>query len=318
MNMEIYTEWLKRQGYQVIRTKSSYWYNAGPRVFQAIPNGWIIQPSETELRNLLISQRGLALRYSTPLDSPEGLVSYHVDLYPLYNLDLISTKARNGVRHGLKNTNVEPISFKRLAEEGWNLQRSTLERQGRLSSMTQAEWIKLCLAAENLPGLVAWGGIVAGELAASIVTVRIDDTYYVPYAQSLYNFLGMHVNNAVFYVATCDMLNQPGIKKIFWSLHSLDAPDSINEFKFRMNFHATPVRQRVVLHPFLAPFVNKISYQVLKWLSQRFPENPFLSKSEGMVRFNIEGKNPIFEQEWPKCISEYRENFLITRSLKLV
>jgi len=70
MNAEIFVEWLRRQGYRVVRTRSSYWHNAGPQVFQAFPYHGIINPSEQELRKLLLQNNAIALRYSTDLDEP--------------------------------------------------------------------------------------------------------------------------------------------------------------------------------------------------------------------------------------------------------
>jgi hypothetical protein len=310
MNTEVFAEWLRRRGHRVIQTESSYWYDAGPRVYQAFPYGWIIQPSEKELHQLTWGHGALALRYSTPVTSPEGKISYHVVLNRPYNLDVLNNKARNSVRAGLKNCRVERITFKKMAEDGWNLQKNTLERQVRSDSMSQSEWEKLCFTAQDLPGFEAWGAMVDGDLAGTLFTVRINDTYYVPYAQSLKKYLPLHINNAIFYVAACEMLAQAGINGIFFSLDSLDAPESTNEFKFRMNFKVIPVRQRVVFHPGLALLANKASYQILSGLTHRFPANNFFSKAEGMSRFYLEGKRPLAEQEWPKCTSEFRDQYV--------
>ena len=157
MNADIFAEWLRRQGHRVVRTPSSYWYEAGPRVFQALPYHWLIQPLTEELRALTLGRGIAALRYSTPLNAPQGMVSYHVVLRGRYNLETLHAQARNGVRRGLCRFQVERIAFERLAGEGWSLQASTLERQGRNRSMNQAEWQRICRAAHDLPGFEAWG-----------------------------------------------------------------------------------------------------------------------------------------------------------------
>jgi hypothetical protein len=177
MNAEIIAEWYRRQSHKVVRTQSSFWYDAGPRVFQAFPFHWIIQPSKKELNQLMLRHGIVALRYSTPLDAPEGMVSYHVVLSGSYNLESLPHQARNGVRTGLKHFQIERISFERLADEGWLLQQDTLERQGRTSSMEQAEWQRICRSTEGLPGFEAWGAICDGELAASLMINRVDGTY---------------------------------------------------------------------------------------------------------------------------------------------
>jgi hypothetical protein len=310
MNVENFSEWLRRQGHEVVKTESSYWYEAGPRVLQAFPYNWIIQPTEAELRELLVNKGALALRYSTSLEASDGLVSYHVYQQPPYDLDILSSKTRYNIRQGMKNSQIEQITFTKLAKEGWSLQKDTLTRQGRLNSMTQADWDKLCLAAEGLPGFEAWAAITEGELAAAMITARIDDSYFLLYELSHQKYFTIHVNNGLYFVATSDMLSQEGIREVFLSLHSLDAPESINDFKFRMNFNARPVRQRVVFHPLFAPFVNKLSHKVLATILHVFPGNNTLCKAEGMVRFYVEGKKPLNEQIWPNCVSEFRSSYI--------
>jgi hypothetical protein len=306
VNADIFAEWLRRQGRRVVHTPCSHWYAAGPLVFQAFPYHWLIQPSAKELRALMLRHGIAALRYSTPLNAPQGMVSYHVVLRGHYNLETLRAQARNGVRRGLCRFLVERISFERLAEEGWSLQASTLERQGRTRSMNQAEWQRICRAADDLPGFEAWGATCDGELAAALIVARIDDRCYVPYALSLSRFLHEHVNNALFFEVSRDMLSRSGIDEIFFGLHSLDAPETVDEFKFRMSLMAKPVRQRVVLHPCLQPFATRGTHALLLRLLARDPGNPVLAKAEGMLRFHLEGKQPLQTQHWPACLSEYR------------
>jgi hypothetical protein len=310
MNVENFAEWLKRQGHDVIRTESSYWFDAGPRVYQAFPFGWIIQPSDEELNELILRHNILALRYSTPLDSPEGMVSYHVTLSAPYGLETINHKARNNIKRGLNACQVEKISFQQLAEEGWRLQGDTIERQNRADCMGQEEWRRICLSTEGLPGFTAWGAFVDGVLAASLFTARIGDTWYVPYAQCLQEYMCERVNHALFFQASCSMLADPGIRSIFFTLHSLDAAEGVNEFKFRMGHSARTVRQRVVLHPALRVLVNRFSYQTIASLSRRHPGNNFLSKTEGMLRFYVRGKEPLSRQAWPACLAEQRAAYI--------
>ena len=102
MNAEVFAEWFRRQGHRVVRTASSYWCDAGPRVYQAFPYHWLIQPSAMELSGLLIGKGAVALRYSTPFDAIDGKVSYHVVLEGStpYELETLRAQARNGVRRG--------------------------------------------------------------------------------------------------------------------------------------------------------------------------------------------------------------------------
>ena len=103
MNAETFAEWLRSRGYSVYRTFSTYWYNAGPRILQAFPYHWLIQPDEEEIRSLMVNRNIIALRYSSPLETLTGKVSYHIVLNHCYDISLLNRKVRNGIRKGMEN-----------------------------------------------------------------------------------------------------------------------------------------------------------------------------------------------------------------------
>jgi hypothetical protein len=306
MNAENFAEWLRRQGHQVYRTTSSYWYEAGPRVFQAFPYHWVIRPQEDEIHELMLSHGIAAVRYSAPLNYYGGKASYHVVLQKPYHMDMLKSQTRNGIKRGLAHFSVEQISFERLATEGWVLQQDTLARQDRLRSMTRAEWERICRAADGLPGFEAWAGIENGELAGALIICRIDDVFNVPYALSHSRFLCNHVNNAVFYATTCNMLERAGVNQIFYTVQSLDAPANVDEFKFRMGLKPKAVRQCVDFHPLLKPLANSMTLAWSQRLLKRDPSNPMLAKAEGMLRFHVDGTHALPEQPWPECLERRR------------
>lgn len=310
MNAEVFAEWIRRQGHQVYRTSSSYWYDAGPHVLQAFPYHWLITPTRREIHDLMIKHSIVALRYSTPLDFSRGMVSYHVVLHMPYEPDKLKSQTRNGIKRGLEHFQIEQISFARLATEGWALQYDTLVRQDRLRSMNQAEWESLCLSADGLSGFEAWAATSRGELAGALIVCRIGNIVNVPYAMSSSRHLSNHVNNALFYSVSCNMLQRKGVSGIFFTVQSLDAPSNVDEFKFRMGFESKAVRQRVDFHPFISPFATPTVHAWLQKLMQRDPSNPLLAKAEGMVRFHLQGKYPLAEQAWPECLTSQKEVFV--------
>jgi hypothetical protein len=302
MNSETFAEWFRQQRRQVIRTESSYWVDFGLRAFQAFPYHWLIMPTREELNSFFRQNKSIGLRYSTPIDAPSGRISYHA-VYEgeTYDISLLSKWGRKNVRRGLKSCQVEPISFDRLAAEGWELQIDTLDRQSRAvdSRAVRLTWERRCMAAKGLPGFEAWGAIVDGRLAASVITFLMDDCVYMLYQQCLREFLKEHVNNALGYVVTESMVKRPEVKSILYGLHSLDAPSSVDEFKFRMGYRAKPVRQRVVFNPWLKPVFNRVTHAVVRKLAHWSGHVTF-AKMEGMIRFYREGKRPAEEQVLPQ------------------
>jgi hypothetical protein len=303
MNPEIFTEWFRRQGFQVVRTASSFWVNLGRRVYQAFPYHWLIQPDRQELDEFLQSHKALGLRYSTPLEEARGCLSYHA-VYEdkAYDLKGLKKWARKNVRRGLRNCQVEPISFSRLAQEGWALQVDTLKRQGRRVPMPFKAWQRICLSAADLPGFEAWGALVDGSLGASVISLKMEDGYYLLYQQCHSQYLGRHINNALSFAVTETLVHRKDHGSILYGLHSLDAPARVDEFKFRMGYHPKPVRQRVVFHPLLKPLINQASHDAVRKLLKLDPENPTLAKAEGMMRFYLEGLRPLGEQRAPEVI----------------
>ena len=311
MNAEVFAEWLRRQGYRVVRTASSYWYEVSARVYQAFPYHWVIQPTEDELSQFLRQNRAIGLRYSTSVGGPMGCISYHaVYDQPCYTLDGLDRRSRQNIRAGLKNCHVEPISFERLAEDGWLLEMDTVDRQGRRVKLREETWRRRCMAAADLPGFEAWGALFDGRLVASLLTFQMEDCCEMISQQCHRDYLRARVNNALSFVVTQTMISRSGIRSIFYALHSLDAPANVDEFKFRMGYVAKPVRQRVVFHPWLAPVFNRASRAMVKQLLGRYPDHPTLAKAEGMLRFYLEGKRPLNEQKWPECLTQCRKELL--------
>jgi hypothetical protein len=303
MNPETLAEWMRRQGHHVLRTAGSYWYEVGLHVYQAFPYHWLITPTEEELDEFLKKERAIALRYSTPQTASIGQISYHVVFTDkTYDLSILPRKVRYRVRKGLGYAKIEPISFPRLAKEGWALRIETLVRQGRSGAESQQWWERLCLSAEGLPGFEAWGALHEGQLVASLIAFTMDGCTSIFYQQSLTDQLKYGVNNALTYAFTTEVLSRPGISQIFYGLHSLDAPPSVDDYKFRMRYKAMPVRQRVVFNPWLKPFINRVSYAVIKQLRNFRPGNATLAKAEGMFRFYLEGQRPLNQQAWPEAL----------------
>lgn len=317
MNAETFAEWFRRQGINVVRTPSSYWYEASRRVYQAFPYHWVIRPEEEEITALLRKQRAFALRYSTPVSSSFGQISYHaVYSQPDYTLESLDRRSRQNIRTGLKNCTVEPVTLHRLAEEGWQLEMDTAARQGRKLAMSKEAWFCRYLAAADLPGFESWGALVDGRLVASLLTFQMGDCSEFISQQCHHEYLSARVNNALTFVVTQSILNRPEIHSIFYTLQSLDAPPSVDEFKFRMGYFPKPVRQRVAFHPVFAPIANHYTYAIVENLCRRSPDNPFYTKTAGMLRFYLQGKLAIEDQDWPECLLQGKPEILHAQTLR--
>lgn len=288
MTAEIYAEWLRRQGQRVLRTESSYWHSSGAGAYQAFPYQWLIDPTSAEISELLARHRVTVLRYSTRPESQKGYASYAIVFDEgSYDLERMGHRTRKNVRRGLRNCVVEPISFQRLVAEGWELRRDTLERQGRDLGATAGSWGARYIASADFPGFQAWGAYAEKRLAAYLVTFQMEDCISIIDQQSSRKFLDLNVNNAITFVVTQHALRLPGIRSVHYGVESLDAPPRVAEFKFHMGYSARPIRQRVVFHPWIAPFVNRLTYSAMSALSKLRPSDRSFSKARGMLRMYL-------------------------------
>jgi hypothetical protein len=220
----------------------------------------------------------------------------------------VSRQTRQNIRKGLEYATVEPMSFNRLAQEGWTLREETLARQGRLKAENAAWWKRLCLSAEGLPGFEAWGASHDGQLVAALIVFLAKDCYLMLYQQSLTAHLRFGVNNVLGFVFTQKALARPGVKKLFYGFESLDASWKVDEFKLRMGYTAEPVRQRVLFHPALRPFVKPLTLVVINHIGLKLLPGPKVLKAAGMMRFCLEGNKPLPLQDCPECLLEQRRS----------
>ena len=308
MTPEVFAEWLRRMGHRVVRTRSTYWVDAGPRVFQAFPYHWVIQPTEDELRKFQYKENVIGLRYSTPLEAEKGSCSYHV-VYEraTYELKDVDPSIRAKVRRGLEACRVGPIPLERYAREGWSIELDTQKRQGRHCRRDRAWWERMVGAAVGLDGFEAWGAEVEGKLAAGLMFVRVDDCVTLLYQQSHSDYLPLRVNNALLFDTTRALVARPGVHLIHNGLHSLDAPASVDQFKKRLGYTIKPVRQRVMFHPLLAPCLSAGISMFLDRLVGLYPESEFIQKASGLARFYVNGKLPLARQEFPEILETDRD-----------
>ena len=291
MNAEIYSEWLRRQGLQVLRTASSWWHSQVRGVLQAFPYHQLIQPSAGELRELMFGHHAVAVRYSRPPVSGHTATGYHV-VYTAsaYGFDVLSARPRKNVRRALRQCAIFPMSLEHYARESWPLRVDTLERQNRRVIESKREWQGCYNIAADLPGFEAWGAQIRGELAASLAVFHMDDWYYVVSQQSHRNYLRESVNNALTFWVTSELVSRPGVGGIFYGMQSLDAPPSVDEFKFHMGYEARPVEPRVEFHPWARPFVNRLTHSALRLAARLAPASYWPRKAEGVVRIFREGQ----------------------------
>lgn len=289
MNPEIYREFLIRQGHHVVKSDSCYWYNAQPGFFFYFPYHKLITPNKEELRNLFRKEFCIGMRFFTPIEN-FGKESYLIICSNKdYDLSSLAKKARNQTRRGLENFVIKQLDFKSLASLGIKPNHDTLERQGRnIGIWNRKSWQEYCSAANGLDGFEAWGAFHKDQLAAFMVCFQMEDHFTILHHSSVTEYLRQYPNNALVFHVTNLKLQSEDVSHIFYGPQSLDAPGSLDKFKFNMGFEQKPIKQRIEFSSLVKPFVNKLSYKIFNILSLAKPESDVFRKLEGINKFYLE------------------------------
>jgi hypothetical protein len=194
--------------------------------------------------------------------------------------------ARRETRKGLENLTIRQMEICELAERISELDQDTLIRQGR-KPQRQAEkkWKLYCSSAEGLEGFEAWGAFTGNNPAAFMMTYQMEDHFTILLQSSATRYLPLYPNNALVFFVTKLKLASPGVNAVYYGPQSLDAPESLDMFKFRMGFQKRPMKQAIVFTPVIRPFINGFMQKCIHWISSMVPKSDTFRKFEGLVRF---------------------------------
>jgi hypothetical protein len=281
-----FAEFLSRQGHHIVKTESCFWYDARPGFYFYFPYHKLITPCAEELRGILWGRRCFGARYFTSMDHV-GKESFSI-VCSDKNYDITSVDAhyaRRQTRRGLENFSIRQIDFKELAKIGISLNNDTLTRQGRdPNTHEEKRWQIYCSAADGLEGFEAWGAFSGDDLASFIVTFQMEDHFTILHHSSATKYLPSYPNNALVFYVTKLKLALPEVDTVSYGPQSLDAPESLEIFKFRMGFQKRPMKQTIVFNPLVKPFINSFSYKAIQGLSTFRPKSDVFRKLEGIVR----------------------------------
>jgi hypothetical protein len=278
---------------RLLKTKSTHWVSESGGVFQAFPYHRLVFIDDAEREEVFSGKFAVALRYSAEVSGASEANSYHILFdQPKYGMEDLGHRTRKNVKRGLRSCSVDVLTLETLIAEGWEVRADTLRRQGRNSHHTRETWRNRYRQALDLPGFRAWSARVDGKLAAFLVTFQMDRCCYILDQFCKREYLALNVNNALTFTVTEQQVASGDFSTIFYGMQSLDAPESVSDFKFHMGYRARPVRQSIVFNPHFAPLVNRVSYAAVRGLARLMTGNRTLSKAEGMMRFYLSAQMP--------------------------
>jgi hypothetical protein len=286
--LETYIGYLKDAGYSPLKTESCWWVDAyhQQRVYFSLPLHREIEPSRKELTHFFQQRRGTwAVRFIAPADSPYGLESYTWVYRPPYDIAGLSSNNRSKIRRGLRRCTVRKISFETLADLGRRARRDTRTRHGQTPGRDSVD-----LSMGDCENFEAWGAFVGEELAAYLITLWVENWAHLLVNRSSNHHLRNYPNNALIFTAVREMLGRPGCDAISYGWEPLEEHESLDHFKSGMGAVQEPVRQSVILRPWLRWVMRPRLCRGLADLARRFPANSRMQKLAGLLMLAAVGQ----------------------------
>jgi hypothetical protein len=279
-------------GNRIIQTESCYWYNPKPFLFKSLPIHRFVDPSPTELAQVMIKGPAFALRYPKTPDQPGPRGGMYVCSNRDYDFPALSQNVRSRTRRGLARCRIEQIDFDYLAREGHALTTETTFRQmGTAPSATEEEWKLFCAHASRSKDFEAWGAFVEDRLATFIVAMLVEDCYYIHLQKSASDLLKYYPNNALLFTVMKTKLASPEVGYISHGPKALAVGKGLDYFKTSMGFELQPYTDHVVFNPLVKPFLMWKGDAVVDRLVQRYPHNLFWQRAARALRV-ARGEDP--------------------------
>jgi hypothetical protein len=291
LGVEHFAGFLAAVGHRVVRTRLGYWFDASRGFFLSLPSHRLLDPSREDLRQVMRHRPCFGVRFPAPLEGP-GKLSYQIVCDDAdYSIERLSANARSKVRRGLRRCEVRPVPFAEISAKGLRANDDTLGRQARSARLDRGNWERYWKAAEGTAGMEGWGAYVGEDLAAFLVTVRLEDCVEFLLARSRSDLLDAYPNNALIFRVAEEMLVERRVRRLTFGLESLEPVGPLDQFKFSMGFRTEPLRQRVVFHPVLRALLQpaRVRSLLLSWADRQGAEAVFWRKAAGLLRFAEEG-----------------------------
>jgi hypothetical protein len=274
----------EKEGRRVVETAGCWWYNVyhQKRIYQAFPYHRLVTPTKEEIAELFHKIPGVfAFRFLAPSGS-RGKESFMWVCDGPYDLSRLSASNRSKTRRGLKHCQIRALTWDELKSLAWEAQRDTLERQG--TKARDINSLGFSKQVEECPAYEAWGAFVNKNLAAYLITLWVEDWVHILVGRSANAYLKFYPNNALVFSVVQQCLSRPGVSGVNYGWESLYPMESLDQFKLSMGFTKAPVRQRIVLAPWLKPVLNPVMCRVIEKIAASRPSNQRLQRLVGFCR----------------------------------
>ena len=246
----------------------------------------IVDGDPDGLRRMLRSAHATGARF--PSRTWPGLSS-GVYLYrkKQYDLKCVHPKHRPRVIRGLERFQIREIEPRELLEQGLQLNRDTMARQGRYDPEFGEErhWKRVVAAAYQCSAVVPFGAFAGGRLGGCMITCCDSRCLHILYQASRREDLKNFPNHALTFSVTRRAAENPELDSVCYGCLSLVRTTGLHEYKLRFGYELIPNNSVIWLHPLLAPLLNTQAWlQLVRRLRRLYPSNQRLERTEMVLQ----------------------------------
>lgn len=279
-------EFMEHRGRRIIEAGGYLWHEAERRMYMSCPYTAMPVPDRHEIGRALLKANGLGVRYPSVREAglPGGIYTCQ---NKEYSLSAVQSRLRSMVRKGLAACQVREVPEEILMREGLQLNRDTMERQGRFDPEfgEKEGWDRLCRAITKASCVKAMGSFVDGMgLAAYSVVYEEDGWVHILHQNSRLDLLDHYPNHALAFTVASEALAKPGIEGISYGWKSLVNTAGLHDFKLRLGFECQEHQSVCVLHPALEPVLTSSpALWALGQARQLRPKDQTLERMEAVM-----------------------------------
>jgi hypothetical protein len=271
-------------GYVVVRTASASWYNASSRIYRSLPDSRCIEPTQEELRTLLVSRRLLGVEFATR--QGRGYRCHYYCARSGYDERVLHRTFQQSVRRARAACTVRELSFDDLHRLGAPVNHDVRARRRWVDPhlIDPTLWRRYCDAGKATPGVVVFGCFAAGELASWIAGVVEDRTCYGLQMMSRADLRSLRPNNLLYYQFTTAMLARDDVNCVNTGLEPTPPAGNMDRFKRYAGYSKEPCQLAAAIHPAVGAILLGRAGGPLLALGRRFsPPESRLGRVEALA-----------------------------------
>lgn len=279
-------QFMEHRGRRIAEAGGVLWHEQESRMYMSLPYTLTPEVPHARIGEMLRRVNGAGVRYPSRTEPglPGGI---YVCRKREYGFREVQSRLRSMVRKGLQRCEVRPVEEDVLMREGIQLNRDTMERQGRFDAEfgDPARWANLCRAVGKSPKVRVMGAFVDGLLSAYSVVYEEDNWTHILHQNSRLDLLEHYPNHALAFTLTSEAMAKPGMEGVSYGLKSLVNTSGLHDFKLRIGFECEMQNSVCYLHPALAPMLTSgLAVWSLKQLRGWRETDQTLQRVESVIR----------------------------------